>query len=181
MNNEGDDESAMSSAADMELYLPEALPPRQRSLLDPKLLGKYRKLRLAQAEDAMNAMKRRLRKGATLWKHKKDHTAGTGVAANTRMLTAIAKQESKTQLDAERYRVARMALFELCPAGKWKKCLLELAEHDIRPPQRDDNASEGQRKLTWIWRMRPSLGDELEPGDDDEAEEERDDRVRRGT
>ncbi len=130
VNNEGDDESAMSSAADMELYLPEALPPRQRSLLDPKLLGKYRKLHLAQAEDAMNAMKRRLRKGATLWKHKKDHTAGTGVAANTRMLTAIAKQESKTQLDAERYRVACMALFELCPAGKWKKCLLELAEHD---------------------------------------------------
>ncbi len=82
----------------------------------------------------MIAMKRRLRKGATLWKHKKDHIAGTGVAANTRMQTAIAKQESKTRSEAERYRAARSALLVLCPTGKWKKRLLELADRDMRPP-----------------------------------------------
>ncbi len=156
------------SAADVSLNLPESLPAGLRSQLPSKLLAKHRRLRLAQAEDAMNSMKKHLRKGATLFKHKKDHIAGTGVAANTRMQSAIARQESKTQLQAERYRAARDALVILCPLGKWKKRLVLLLDTDVRPPAPEGNTGEGRRKLTWIWRMRPALVDELEPGDEDE-------------
>ncbi len=166
------DELEATSAVDMDLYLPEVLPSQQLSQLNTKLLGKYRRLRLAQAEDAMVSMKRRLRKGATLWKHKKDHIAGTGVAANTRMQTAISKQESKTRLDAERYRTARLALLKLCPTGKWRKRLLDLANTDMRPPAKDGTASEGRVKLTWIWKIKPASDDELEPGDNNDNNDE---------
>jgi len=82
------------------------------------------------------------------------------------------------RLDAERYRAARDALMVLCPSGKWKKRLLLLLDTDIRPPTSDGATGEGRRKLTWIWRMRPTSGDELEPGDDeDDAEEDTDGAV----
>ncbi len=118
------DEAALPEsilAADVALHLPKSLPSNLRSQLRSKLLAKSRRIRLAQAEDALNSMKKHLRKGSTLFKHKKDHTAGTGVAANTRMQSAIARQESKMRLDAEQYCVARDALMVLCPSGKWKK------------------------------------------------------------
>lgn len=163
---EGDeDDTGMNamSAADMQLHLPESLNADLRGELPPRLLTKYRRLRLAQAEDALNAMKRHLRKGAALFKHKADHTAGTGVAANTRMQSAIARQEAKKRLDAERYRAARNALLILCPLGKWKQRLLPLRECDIRPAAAQ-GTGEGTRVLTWIWRMRPSSGEDLDPG-----------------
>ncbi len=56
------------SAADVSLNLPESLPGGLRSQLPSKLLAKHRRLRLAQAEDAMNSMKKHLRKGSTLFK-----------------------------------------------------------------------------------------------------------------
>ncbi|KLO10990.1 hypothetical protein SCHPADRAFT_831771 [Schizopora paradoxa] len=146
------------SAVDMELYLPERLDPEQRSQVDMKVISKYRRLRLAQADDALSSMKRHLRKGSTLFLHKQQHTAGTG--------------QTKTMLDADRYRAARAALIIICPNGKWKKRLRVLKEKHVRPPLREQGASEGRRKLTWIWLMRPALDDELEAGDDGEEDEE---------
>ncbi len=171
----GDEEDAgcyAMSVSDLELNLPESLTPDTRSQLPTKLLTKYRRLRLAQAEDALNSMKRHLRKGATLFKHKKDQTAGTGVAANTRMQVAIARQEAKKRLDADRYRNARNALLVLCPLGKWKQRLLPLRESDIRPLAAEGTVGEGRRVLTWIWRMRPAAEEELEPGDDEDINDD---------
>lgn len=169
------------SACDVPLNLPELLSTELRSQLSSKFLAKYWRLRLAQAEDALNSMKKHLRKGAALFKHKKDHVAGTGVAANTRMQSSIERQQSKTRLDAARYTTARSALLLLCPSGKWKTRLRVLNETDIRPPTSDGSTGEGRRQLTWIWRMKPASDDELEPGDDEgeledgmEADEGRD-------
>lgn len=173
-DGDGDEDTVTdaTSAADIELYLPESMNAVTRNALPSSLLAKYRRLRLAQAEDALNAMKRHLRKGAALFKHKMDHTAGTGVAANTRMQAAIARQETKKRLDAERYRVARTALLVLCPSGKWKERLLPLRDSDIRPAAAE-GTGEGRRVLTWIWRMRQNSGDDLEPGDNDDDANER--------
>ncbi|KLO04520.1 hypothetical protein SCHPADRAFT_947640 [Schizopora paradoxa] len=165
------------SACDVSLHLPDSLPSNLRSQLPSKLIAKYRKLRLAQAEDAMASMKKHLRKGATLFKHKKDHIAGTGVAANTRMQNAISRQDAKTRLDAAKYSSARKALLVLCPSGKWKKRLRVLRDADIRPPTSDGGPGEGRRKLTWIWRMIPASDDELQPLD---GADEEDDNVEDG-
>ncbi len=122
------------SAVDMELLLPDKLPDAERSALPQGVVDKYLRLRLAQADDALSSLKRHLRKGATLRQHQEEHVAGTGVAANTRMQTAIRNQSLRQELDADRYRAARAALLKLDPAGAWRLRLLELRQNDIRPP-----------------------------------------------
>lgn len=162
------------SAVDMELYLPHSLDERLRAQVSQGLLRKYQRLRFAQAEDALGAMKRSLRKGATLFDHQTRHTAGTGVAANTRMNTAIQRQNAKTRLDAARYRAAREALLVLDPLGTWKNRLQVLQEADVRPPPRDrtkkNGVSEGRKTMTWIWKVPRASEAEREGGQDEDEE-----------
>lgn len=167
----GDDESDDAlSAVDMALLLPDELPDAERSALPLGVRDKYLRLRLAQADDALVSLKRNLRRGTTLRQHQEEHVAGTGVAANTRMQTAIKNQSHRQELDAGRYRAARAALRVLDPDGAWKHRLLELKETDIRPPLREQDASEGRRELTWIWRVRRVAGASNTEGDPDVAE-----------
>ncbi len=169
-----DDDSASSdtvSPVDIPLRLPESLPETLRSSLAPDLLSKYIRLRFAQAEEALSALKRSLKRGAILFQHRQEHTAGTGVAANTRMQSAMANQRSKQDLDAARYRTARAALLILVPSGLWKNRLRQLNQMDVRPPLRKQDESEGRRTLTWIWRV-PRAADGVDELTDAQAEEE---------
>ncbi len=76
-------------------------------------------------------------------KHKKDHTAGTGVAANTHMQSAIARQETKN--------VWTPTVTETPVALSWhfvhwengRIGYLPLRESDIRPPALEGNTGEG--------------------------------------
>lgn len=163
------------SAVDMDLVLPHSLTANLRAQLPSNLIHKYQRLRLAQAEDALVAMKRSLRRGATLFDHQTEHIAGTGVAANTRMKVAIQRQNAKAQLDASRYRAAREALLVLDPLGSWRYRLQVLRETDVRPPPKGRSKrgapSEGRKTLTWIWkvpRAAPVEGDGAH-GDDETA------------
>ena len=85
-----DEGSEALISTDTELYLPSALSPSFRQAIPIDFMKKYIRLRLAQMEDALQSLRRNLRRYRALSDHKRDHTSGTGVAANTRIRSAIA-------------------------------------------------------------------------------------------
>lgn len=157
-DSDGDDplDAALESAAPetatkMRLLLPSALTPEARATLPRVVIERYAKIRVAQAEDALQSMKKTIRRGAALFQYKKSQVGGTGVAANTRMYSAIKGYTEKTELFAQRYRRARNALIELDPSFTFTPRLRVLEDNDVRPFTRQEKESEGRRTLSWIW------------------------------
>lgn len=155
-----DEASEAIVTTDTELYLPSALSPSSRKQLSVDFTKKYVRLRLAQLEEALHSLRRNLRRQRVLFDHQRDHTSGTGVAANTRIRTAITACQSRKELDCERYRTARAALTSLDPDGAWIKRFKPLDESDVRPLP-GGGLGEGTASLTWIWKMPKCRGFEL--------------------
>jgi hypothetical protein len=154
----------------LQLWLPSSVPSglREAGCVDG-LLDKECRLRLAEADDALIALRRQLRITTGVFNYKKTHVSGTGQKSNTRARTLLSQLSAKTKLFADRYRAARKALSILDPNGEWQHRLLPLRAEDIRGPTRlDDDESEGRRQLTWIWltgrkaQMPIGEGDEFE-------------------
>jgi hypothetical protein len=154
----------------IHLWLPSSLPPglRETGCVDG-LVEKERRLRLAEADDALVALRRQLRITTGIFNYKKTHVSGTGQKSNTRARTLLSQLTAKTKMFADRYRAARKALSILDPSGDWQCQLLPLHPEDIRGPTRlDDDESEGRRELTWIWvtgrttQVSANDGDEFE-------------------
>lgn len=151
----------------MQLWLPSSLPTglRETGCVNG-LVDKERRLRLAEADDALVALRRQLRITTGVFNYKKTHVSGTGQKANTRARTMLSQLTAKTRLIADRYRAARKALAILDPNGDWQHRLRPLRQEDIRGPTRtDDDESEGRRELSWIWvtmNRVPIEGDEFE-------------------
>lgn len=151
-----DEASEAIITTDTELFLPSALSPSFRKQLPIDFIKKYVRLRLAQMEEALHSLRRHLRRYKALFEHQKQHTAGTGVAANTRIRSAIAASQSKKELDIERYRVARAALLKLDPVGAWTKRFQPLDNFDTCPLH--SGVGEGTAIATWIWKMPKCRG-----------------------
>lgn len=134
------------------------------------LLEKERRLREAEATDALNGLRRQLRIMMGVFQYKKTHVSGAGQRANTRARTMMTKISEKTQLFVERYRAARLALSRIDPDGSWSVTFLPLRTKDVRGPQRnDDDESEGRRELSWIW-LSPNANHRVDADDAEVAE-----------
>jgi hypothetical protein len=121
-------------------------------------------LRCAQANDALQDLRRYLQFRSHLYKHK-DRFA-TGQQANTRANATISRVQRYINDSVAQYRVARKALLRLALQLKkddaWKALLPELHDEDVRALAiGEDGESEGRRSLSWIWRRG-----ELANGDD---------------
>lgn len=156
----GDETTETIVNSDTELLLPSALSPAIRQQLPIDFMKKYVRLRLAQLEDALHSLRRHLRRYKALDDHQKQHTAGTGVAANTRIRSAISVSKTKQELDCERYRAARIALLNLDPNGAWTARFKFLNESDVKPLP-SGGPGQGTAEMTWIWKMPRCRGFEL--------------------
>jgi hypothetical protein len=118
------------------------------------LVDKERRLRLAQADDGLNELRRQLRISATLRDYKKVQIGGTSQKMNTRARSLLSRFHDKTIRCAERYSAAYKALSILDPKGDWT-IRLRFLDHkkDLRSPRRDDDdeSRETKRELSWIW------------------------------
>jgi len=151
----------------IQLWLPSSLPTGLRKTgCVNGLVDKEHRLQLAEADDALAALRRQLRITTEVFNYKKTHVSGTGQKANTRAWTMLSRLTTKTRLIADRYRAARKALAILDPDGDWQHQLRPLCQEDIRGPTRtDDDESEGRWELSWIWvttNRVPTEGDEFE-------------------
>ena len=158
------------------LYLPSSLNPSIReSCCVPGLPATECRIRLGQADDALNEVRRQLRITSSIIQFKRgQHQASQQLSRKSRAL--MAKFTNKTHLAAERYIAARAALSALDPFGDWTERLQPLnMSKDLHLPRREENdgldeedlqlrhrgskfrgrkQSENQRELSWIWRAQ---------------------------
>ncbi|KLO05116.1 hypothetical protein SCHPADRAFT_947170 [Schizopora paradoxa] len=156
LNDDGGGDHA-GEVWEVPLCLPSSFSAEQRrTYCAPGVEEKERRLRFAQAEDALDELRRVLRAVLALDTHKGKQTAGSGVAANTRMQTLLSRHRAKQDRIAERYRAARKALCALDPVGAsakegWGNRLKVLNKSHVTPPVAEDGQSEGRLELSWIW------------------------------
>ncbi|KAJ7592036.1 hypothetical protein C8J56DRAFT_781105 [Mycena floridula] len=126
-------------------------------LINPKLQQYEWVLREAQANDALEGVRSQLRMNAFLVKRKIDYASG--VRENNRSNSTIQNTSSKMRAHADRYRVARKALWNLRdfiddkPASFFEH-FRELHDEDCKPLPIDRlQVGEGRaiRVITWIW------------------------------
>lgn len=144
------------------LYLPSSIPePFWSTGCILNIVHKERRLRLAQADDALNELRRQLRISATLVDFKKVQVGGGSQKMSTRIRSVLSRFHDKTIRCAERYSAAYDALSVLDPNGDWTT-RLQVLNHktDLRPPRRceDDESRETRRELSWIWLVAPGEG-----------------------
>ncbi|KAH8111809.1 hypothetical protein DFH11DRAFT_1546400 [Phellopilus nigrolimitatus] len=154
------------TAVDIRLSLPSSLTPAERDVECLSELGeKERRLHMAQADDALESLRKHLRVAATLFDHRMRQTAGTGTRPNTRMVSLLTRYNDKVERDAERYRAARAALVSLDPLGDWKLRFHSLRPSHIRYPTRDqEDVGEGRRKISWIWKNVAGSPNDIQEG-----------------
>jgi hypothetical protein len=139
------------------LHLPSGVPAGCG--LSEDLVNVEKRLRVAQADDALVELRRLLRVTMGLWDYKFSQL-GPSQRANTRARSMISRFQDKVQRCAERYRVARSALRRLDPTGPWLERFLELKPEHVKAPQRsEDDESEGRRELSWIWMVKANSQD----------------------
>lgn len=159
--DDSEEESQKVSTYAIPLFLPSSIKPEMRATgITSGLVEKEIRLQEALAEDSLFNLKLNLRRQATLWDHKRQHTAGTGTRTNTRMQDIIARYANKQQRDADRYRAAREALIALAPSYPYSVCFPKLRKNDICFPHKEEESrnrkrrkaeGEGRRKISWIW------------------------------
>lgn len=141
------------------LLLPSALPPG--TIVDIKFQNYEWRLRKAQGQDAIHAMRQHLRLQAHLvgFKFRFDR----GQIQNLRSNDIISRVHGKILDSADRYRTARTALVILAPILQqvgWASAVPILKDTDIRQmTQGLVGESEGNKTPSWIWRTRGVGGD----------------------
>lgn len=148
----------VNMAENIPLFLPSSFPSHIQSLPEIKRVCDVEKrLRLAQAEDALVEIRRQRRIVQGLWQFKRINVSGTGNRPNTRMLTLYKRIVQKIERAAQKYRTARRALLVLDPDGVWKESLKELKREDLRGPGKDPEdtkTTNGRFEPSWIWLQR---------------------------
>ena len=139
-------------AQDFVLGLPSSL--RRQVPCDVNLEEIEWKLRLGQAHDALNELRQALRSRSYMLRFKDRFLRGQG--ANTRARNCLKSVDAKVDASVAKYRASHTALLNLSPLlGKvgWMDSLRYLEKDDIRPMTSgtEDRASEGRRRLSWIW------------------------------
>ncbi|KAH9828984.1 uncharacterized protein C8Q71DRAFT_718824 [Rhodofomes roseus] len=158
------------NAEDTPLYLPSDIINTDTAARNANLESIELRLRYAQANDALEQMRRHLRARSKLYNVKDRDVRGQRY--NTRSRTYINTVQDKIDADAARYRAAHTALLVLDPKDTlaWMKVLRYLGPEDVRGmKERLEKESEGKRVLPWIWRTTGFCGGDDEDEDDLEA------------
>jgi hypothetical protein len=129
------------------------------------LADKECRLRLAQADDALNELRRQLRVTSSILVFKRgQHSASQRLSRTTQGL--MDRFRDKTLRCAQRYSAAFAALSVLDPGGNWTQRLQKLDHSkDLQLPRREEDpkkkkgrmAGENRRELSWIW-LTPKVG-----------------------
>jgi hypothetical protein len=162
--------SVPEEAEKVPLYLPSSLPPHIRNQVELQdICEKERRLREAQADDALAHIRRLRRVIQGMWQFKKISISGTGNHPNTRMLTTYQSLANNIQKHAHVYRSAYAALQVLDPGGKWSHRLRPLLDKDIRGPGKDpENPTQNSRyEPSWIWLVVHNPSSEFEVVEED--------------
>jgi hypothetical protein len=153
-------------AENIPLFLPSSVPINTRDAMKNISIKELR-LRKAQAEEALDDVRRGRRMITGLSQFKRLNINGAGNKPNTKMRTLYNRLQRQIQRAANRYRTARDAVQQLDAGATWCKQFRKLEQADIRGPgkQSDDplNTPNGRHEQSWIWSAgRPTVMDDTE-------------------
>ena len=145
----GEDENTPATiepAEDICLYLPSLLPDNLRYSAEIKSLAeKECRLRFAQADEALENIKKGRRMITGLYQFKKLNISGAGNKPNTKMQTLYNRLQARIKCAADCYHATRSTLLALNPDGSWKDKYKKLNTEDIRGPGRNkDDPTQSQ-------------------------------------
>lgn len=145
------------------LHLPSSLPlSLQNSPPQSSLAEKEGRLRIGQAEEALENIRHGRRTVTGLVQFKKFNISGAGNKPNTRLRTLLNRIQYRIQRAANAYRTAYEALLILQPGGEWTTQFRKLHLEDIRGPGRhvDDPIQQTQSRyeMSWIWLVGKESG-----------------------
>ncbi|TDL13652.1 hypothetical protein BD410DRAFT_817279 [Rickenella mellea] len=147
------EQTVLEEAEDIKLWLPSQIPPTSRG--DGTAVHLEWQLRLAQARDSLDDLRHNLHLRSFLAYDKYKNVRG--IRPNTRSNGLITRANEKVKAAADTYSIARLALTSLGlgPDGAtWENIVLPLRPVDIRPITEGlDGESEGQRSISWIWKV----------------------------
>lgn len=144
------------------LYLPSDDP----RLASEELRTLEYRLRRAQADDALEAVRQQLRSKSALKLFRRRNVYGTGNKPNTRAQDLFTKIGERIDIAKWRYRASRAALKQLRPEVDWDTEVRELKDGDLWGPGVEDEEDVLERKTTvkktkgtgngyhepsWIW------------------------------
>jgi hypothetical protein len=162
--------SVPEAAEKVPLFLPSSLPPHIRNQVELNdICQKERRLREAQADDALAHIRRLRRVIQGMWQFKKFSISGTGNRPNTRMLSTYHSLVNNVQKHAHIYRSAYAALQVLDSGGMWSRRLRPLLDTDICGPGKDpeDPTQNGRYEPSWIWLVVHNPSSEFEVIEED--------------
>ncbi|KAF8069148.1 hypothetical protein FPV67DRAFT_1448949 [Lyophyllum atratum] len=116
-------------------------------------------LRTAQADEALDGLRRNLQIRSYIYRFKDQNVRGQH--ANTRARNAIATVQARIDTCAEDYRAAHAALLALSALLMkvgWQDQLLPLREEDIREISGEEGVGQGRFIMSWIWTTRGLAG-----------------------
>ncbi|KAJ3530921.1 hypothetical protein NMY22_g8368 [Coprinellus aureogranulatus] len=150
---------------ELPLWLPSQIG-RRAAFPDPLGTIEFR-LRVAQADDALAAIRRNLQRRVTVWDLKNRWLRGQG--ANTKALNLLSNIQEKIQSSREEYNQARAAVLALAPLLRktgYDRIYLPLADSDLVSLTADSVTapSQGQTKKvgsSWIWKHPGARDDNL--------------------
>ena len=155
----GSHELESGLAENVPLFLPSGISDAARQSIT-SVSKKELRLRMAQADEALEDVRRGRRMITGLVQFKKLNISGAGNKPNTRMRTLYNRLQLRIQCAADRYRAARDALVVLDPSGAWKDRFRKLNTADIRGPgrQEDDKVTQtnSRYEMSWIWLVSRS-------------------------
>lgn len=140
------------------LWLPSSI--KSKVPFDLRLAEIEYKLRIAQAYESLESLRRNLQMRAYLRNFKNRFSRGQG--ANMRARNALETINGRLTANAEDYRAAYEAIVSLaallCKVG-WEQEFRPLADSDIREISEGDGAqSEGKRLISWVWTTTQHSG-----------------------
>lgn len=150
------EDANLNEPEEIPLWLPSCFPDVSKAT--PPVRAAELRLRIAQADDSLNEVRRTRRIVQSLVEYKKKHVSGTGNKANTRARAILQRFQEKALAHVACYRSAFRALQVLDPGGSWTARFRELRADDVRGPGRDSDASEGRHEASWIWLVPASSG-----------------------
>jgi len=157
----GSNELESGFAENVPLFLPSGISDAARQSI-PQVSKKELRLRMAQADEALEDVRRGRRMITGLVQFKKLNISGAGNKPNTRMRTLYNRLQLRIQRAADRYRAARDALLVLDLNGTWRDRFRKLNPTDIRGPgrQEDDKVTQtnSRYEISWIWLVLRSEG-----------------------
>ena len=136
--NLGDDDDihpALCKPENLHLHLPFSLSSSLRASSSiGNLLNVEMRLRVAQADDALEEVRRYRRVITGIYQFKRSNILGDGNKKNTRAQELMARYSQKAKHSVDRYCVALAALSLVDLNGDWSPRLQVLRDEDIRGP-----------------------------------------------